>query len=151
MELKHGKCAVCKSSDGTMRTSGKRYCGTCWERHTVMETARDSLNGYIANGPAYWPCSQYFTLASLDVNGETDGGGADVCRTCVRTVADAALAIMEGARVKFARVPRRGERYSAVVTCGPAPAYDLTGNGDTHADAYDGEPTWCAQCGAEIA
>lgn len=115
-----------------------------------IATARQSLEGYVNNGPAYWPGSHHFTLVSLTTNGETDGGGADVCRDCVRDVAGDALMAMDDP----ADVPRRtvaiGSQYSAVTVCGLAPAYDLMGESDSHAAGYGGEHTACAQCGAEI-
>lgn len=115
-----------------------------------FETAWTSLEGYVSNGPAYWPCAESFTLASLEPDGQTDGGGATICRNCVREVAGAALDVMQDrARVKFDRIPLVGERYSAVIICGLATMYDITGNEDTMQAAY-GEPDWCAQCGDRI-
>jgi hypothetical protein len=45
-----------------------------------LEQAHASLQSFAQYGPSYWPCARYFTLASLDAEGETDGGSAEVCR-----------------------------------------------------------------------
>jgi hypothetical protein len=109
-----------------------------------------NLEGYANTGPSYWPGAHYFTLVSLQENGDTDGGGADVCRDCVIKVACDALYVVERGSFGYEQVTRfnvqDGMRSTAVEVCGPAPLYEVEGSSD--------EPeweAWCADCGRRLA
>lgn len=88
-----------------------------------------SLDGFARHGPAYWPCARFFTLVSLDADGDTDGGSAEVCRACVIKVAVDAMYVLDNGTFGYEQVTKfnrqDGRDTTAVETCGPAPAYDL--------------------------
>lgn len=119
-------------------------------QYDLAAVARTTLEGYAASGPRFWPGARYFTLVSLAPSGETDGGGADVCRDCVSKVAVDVLYVMERGSFGYEQVTRfnvqEGMRTTAVEACGRAALYDIAG--------VDGQPewdAWCADCGRRLA
>jgi hypothetical protein len=116
----------------------------------LIARARANLEGYANVGPSYWPGARCFTLVSLQESGETEGGGADVCRDCVSKVAGDALYVVEQGAFGYEQVTRfnlqDGMRSTAVEACGPASLYEIEGSTD--------EPerdAWCADCGRRLA
>jgi hypothetical protein len=116
----------------------------------AIAVAMASLEAYASRGPSCWPGAYYFTLVSLQESGETDGGGADVCRDCVSKVAGDALYAMERGGFGYEQVTRfnrqEGVSTTAVEACGPAPLYEIEGS-----DGEPAEDAWCADCGRRLA
>jgi hypothetical protein len=115
----------------------------------ALAHARANLEGFAHFGPAYWPCAGFFTLATIDADGDSDGGGAEACRSCVIKVATDATYVMECGTFGFDQVRRfnlqDGMRTTAVEVAGPAAGYELYGSSD-------GPPpdTRCADCGQRL-
>jgi hypothetical protein len=115
----------------------------------ALTQARASLQGFARFGPSFWPCARYFVLATIDAEGDTDGGNAEVCRSCVIKVAVDALYVLDRGAFAYEQVIRfnvqDGQRTTALEACGPAPLYEIWGVTD--------EPppdTRCADCGHRL-
>jgi hypothetical protein len=104
---------------------------------SAITAARENLSRYALSGASQWPTAVAFDLMGLDEEGNATGGGAQVCRDCIATVAALALAYLNGAPLP--RNPEHGA-WKAVIEVGPATANDLVAATEV---LYD---TFCAQC-----